>query len=86
MKGLKIEYLKLQKELENYSDHERFYSYELWLNKKFDSVDALKLFLCGVGKQRKLLISLVEKGNSDQFRSDKPMTAEDTVDEFLRNL
>jgi hypothetical protein len=36
--------------------------------------------------ERELLIGLINKAMSDQFRSDKPMTPEDTLDEFLANL
>lgn len=82
MKGLKIDYIKLNKELKGYSKDEKFYSYEIYLNKKFDSLDAFKLFLSGVGIRRELLLDFAEYSENDKTSE----AIDECVDNYLDSI
>ena len=49
--------------------------------------EIVKLFaISDVSKQRELLIACSIKAQGDMFKSDRPRTVEESVDEFLSNL
>ena len=65
MIDLKIDYLGSKEELEGYNAKEKFYSYQIFLNKEFNSVDEIKSFLGVVSslfteREKEILKTLLE--------------------------